>query len=266
MGTRTRSERIGYISRPQPPGSVPPEVGTKNDGGKTYLTKVWATVCLIVAIFGGGIFGYPAIRDLINAVFPTKPGYNLVLPFRDSLEFIDVNENDWHYEVVNHLTSRGIGDSAENIMFDPDGYITYEQLSYWLIKTLGISRDNSSHETMTYDQCLKEAQRQKIIPPRYYSQNVRVTRNDAATMILRTLSVIEKDSSLSKGNNVYAGLSTPTKIFNKDANREMILLTESGVIWGDTNAENLRPTDFLTRAEAAQMLYQVYTRLHKLEN
>lgn len=185
-------------------------------------------------------------------------GYNKV-------SFRDVAESDWYSKAVGFIAAREITTGTGGNNFNPEAKLTRGQVIVMLMRAYDIAPDLSQEDNFAdagmtyYTGYLGVAKSLGIsagVGNNLFAPNREITRQEMFTLLYNTLKGIK---SLPKGK---AGkpLSAFTDAENiaSWAKEAMTYLIETGVINGRGN--KLLPTSTTTRAEMAQVLYNLLSR------
>ena len=167
-------------------------------------------------------------------------------------KFNDVRPNDWFNSAVASVASVGIIEGIGSNRFDPHGKLTTAQLIAMLMRT---QYGRMSGGNSWYAPYIEQAQRDGILfASDSLDPNVEITRAQAALIITR---YIERFNPNWTKNRVSG---SPNDIANVP--NEYRSSVEKAYSWnlvsGDAN-NIFNPHSTLTRAEAAQILYNYYS-------
>lgn len=181
------------------------------------------------------------------------------------VSFNDVASGAWYHGAVSFIAARGITDGTGDGIYSPDAALTRGQLIVLLMRTYGIAPDASPTNNFSdagntyYTNYLATAKRLGIsegVGNNMFAPGKQITRQEMFTLLYNALKVIGKLPQGDSGNELSdfsdAGLIDS---WAKDA---MTLLVETGTISG--NAGKLTPFSTTTRAEMAQVLYNLLTK------
>ena len=185
-------------------------------------------------------------------------GYNAV-------RFNDVAENVWYSDAVYFLAARNIASGTGNGNYGPHEKLTRGEFIVMLMRAYGITENTNTADNYTdagntyYTGYLAAAKRLGIsngVGNNLFAPEKQITRQEMFTLLYNALKVIDK---LPKGNSgkALSDFSDEGKIASwaKDA---IALLVKTGTIGGSYG--KLCPTDTMTRAEMAQVLYNLMSR------
>jgi hypothetical protein len=190
-------------------------------------------------------------------------GYN-------NVAFSDVAAGTWYYDPVTFIAARGITSGTDNGNFGPDTALKRGEFIVMLMKAYGIApeavpTDNFADAGDTYyTGYLAAAKRLGItsgIGNNLFAPDNEITRQEMFTLLYHALKVI---GQLPQGTKLPDGSRNTTLSSFSDAGQiaswakdAMTLLVETGIIEG--SAGKLAPASTTTRAEMAQVLYNLLT-------
>jgi len=189
---------------------------------------------------------------------PYIVGYNPV-------SFADVPGSAWYSKAVGYLAARDIAAGTDKGGFDPQGQVTRGQFIVLLLKAFGIQPETAGAANFAdagdayYAGYLAAAKKLGIatgVGDNLFAPNKTVTRQELFTLLHRALEqlgelpVEKTGASLSS----YAD-SGDIAGFAKEAFQSFV---ESGIVAGD--GAKLNPKGITSRAEAAQVLYQLLSK------
>ena len=202
-----------------------------------------------------------------GTIFPgaseDKPSENTENSEPDITElFGDLKNYDWAQEAVKELYDSGIVNGMEEGIFNPAGQVTREQFAKMVVQLFGLSsggtRTNFSDvdESAWYAPYINAALQAGYIQGQsenYFGIGEPIMRQDMATILYRALGDQNSKAVLDfTDNDAIAG-------YAKDAIAELVGL---GVINGYQDG-SFQPRGTATRAEAAKMVYGIYSYLNK---
>jgi len=182
-------------------------------------------------------------------------GYNPV-------SFADVSQSAWYKDAVTFLAARNITSGTTVDQYSPNAEVTRGQFIVLLLKAYGIEADENITTNFAdagdtyYTPYLSTAKRLGIttgIGDNKFDPNSKISRQDLFTLLYRALDVIGEIPTKSTNTSV-SSFSDADQIagYAKDA---FTIFVESGAIKG--NNEKLDPKGISTRAEVAQVLYNL---------
>lgn len=180
--------------------------------------------------------------------------------------FADLSEAEWARTAVEVLAAKGIIDGTAPGAYSPSAAIARADFTALLVKTLGLagSAESSfadiSREHRHYRE-LAVAEKLGIVQGsggNRFEPSAKITRQDMMVLTARALKIA---NALDRGGTA-AGLASFTDAgqMAEYAQESAAALVSAGLIQG--NEGRLQPLDSLTRAEAAVLLYRVYTRMY----
>lgn len=182
-------------------------------------------------------------------------GYNKV-------SFQDVSADAWYDQPVSFIAARGIATGIGNGNFGPNTQLSRGQFIVMLMKAYGITPDENPADNFSdagntyYTGYLAAAKRLGIstgVGSNLYVPEKQITRQEMFTLLYSALKVMGQlpQSNSDKGLESFSDVGQVAP-WAKDA---MTLLMQNGLIAGSNGA--LKPTDTTTRAEMAQVLYNL---------
>ena len=185
-------------------------------------------------------------------------GYNKV-------KFKDVPQTAWYSNAVGFIAARGITTGTGDGNFSPNENLTRGQFIVMLMKAYGIAPDTDPKDNFAdagatyYTGYLAAAKRFKIskgVGNNMFAPDIEITRQEMFTLLYNALKVIGKLPKGTAGKPLSAFAdANDIATWAKEA---MTLLVETGTISGD--GRNLFPTNTTTRAEMAQVLFNLLSR------
>ncbi|USB32693.1 S-layer homology domain-containing protein [Paenibacillus sp. YPG26] len=176
--------------------------------------------------------------------------------------FNDVTSSAWYYDAITFNAARGIALGTGQGEFSPNESLTRGQFLVMLMRAYGIQEDHTLSDNFSdaghtyYTSYLASAKKLGIttgIGDNKFAPDSEITRQDMFTLVYRVLESLqqlpERTSSQSiKDYNDGAKISPY-------ASEALNALIQAGMIKGDKG--NLHPANGTTRAELAQMLYNL---------
>lgn len=185
-------------------------------------------------------------------------GYNKV-PFQD------VASTAWYDDAISFISARGIATGTSEGHFTPDGKLSRGQFLVMVMRAYGISADEGSKDNFSdagatyYTGYLAAAKRLGItagVGNNAFAPDMQITRQEMVTLLYNTLKPIGKlPASTSEKSLTAFHDANGIASWAKDA---MGLFVRTGTISGSDG--KLNPTDTTSRAELAQVLYQLMIR------
>lgn len=183
----------------------------------------------------------------------------------NQVSFEDVAAGAWYGKAVSFIAAREITASTGNGNYSPDAKLTRGDFLVMLMKSYDIAADTNPVDNFSdagntyYTDYLAAAKRLGIssgVGNNLFAPEKEITRQEMFTLLYNALKVIGK---LPQGNSgkmlsdfIDAGL------IDSWAKEAMTLLVETGSIGG--NVGKLTPTSTTTRAEMAQVLYNLLAK------
>lgn len=185
-------------------------------------------------------------------------GYNKV-------NFADVSESSWYSNAVSFLAARSITSGTDAEHYNPNAVVSRGQFIVLLLKAYGISPDTTASGNFTdagstyYTNYLATAKRLGVATgsgDNQFKPDNQITRQELFTLLYRSLEVLGELPS----EQTAATLSTFSDAgeIAEFAQEALKALVERGVVTG-TNGK-LNPQEVTTRAEAAQVIYNLLSR------
>jgi hypothetical protein len=185
-------------------------------------------------------------------------GYNKV-------SFNDVSEAEWYNKAVSFIAARNITQGTGNGKFRPDGKLTRGQFIVMLMKTYGMDPDAYPTDNFAdagntyYTGYIAAAKRRGItngIGNNLFAPEKEITRQEMFTLLCNALKVIDQLPEGDFGKTLFD--FTDAGEIDSWAMGAMAMLVETGTIVG--NAGRLDPKSTTTRAEMAQVLYNLLSK------
>ncbi|MED5019582.1 S-layer homology domain-containing protein [Paenibacillus chibensis] len=183
----------------------------------------------------------------------------------NQVSFKDVTAGTWFDKAVSYIAAREITTGTGNGNYSPDTKLIRGDFLVMLMKSYDIAADTNPADNFSdagntyYTDYLAAAKRLGIssgMGNHMFAPEKEITRQEMFTLLYNALKVIGK---LPQGNSGKA-LSdfTDAGLIDSWAKEAMTLLVETGGIGG--NAGKLTPTSTTTRAEMAQVLYNLLAK------
>lgn len=234
--------------------SLPYELGANENPEKlsVYLLKDDGTVEAVPAKYVDG-----------KVVFKRK-GFSLYVVKESNVTFADLNQAAWSKDTVEYLASKGIAIAKSGNNFEPNAKITRAEFLDMLMR---IAQLNGDVQKMPFTDVTSNDWYAGSVAAAYdngivsgttattFSPDAPITRQDMAVMISKVLSADGYTSAdlteLSRFNDGTA-IATYAKAAVALVSRETIV--------NGTPEGNFKPKDNTTRAEAAAMIYNMFTK------
>ena len=176
--------------------------------------------------------------------------------------FNDVPKEHWAHDAVNELHSRGVINGVALHTFDPDRYVTREEFVKMYVMafdiydgtSLTIFKDLLGHWANLYVASAQVCGIVKGQDNHTFGVGQPITRQDAAVMLMRVLDYKGIELEMGEGKNF-----SDEELISDYAKDSIAKLSGAGVISGMTDTE-FAPTDKLTRAQAAKLIYGALKR------
>ena len=200
-----------------------------------------------------------------SVVFTTTHFSNYAVGYKISdlsEKFSDVLSDAWYYDAVTFIATKGITTGTGEGKFSPNATLSRGQFITMLLRAYGIAADTNPTDNFSdagdtyYTGYLAVAKRLGIsggIGDNKFAPNQAITRQEMFTMLYNALKAIDQ---LPKGDSGKT-LSdfTDSANISSYAQEAMSSLVEAGIVSGSNG--NLRPTATTTRAQMAQVLYNL---------
>jgi hypothetical protein len=181
------------------------------------------------------------------------------------VNFTDVADTAWYSDAVGFISARGITTGTGNSSFSPKAKLTRGEFIVMMMRAYGIAPDESPTDNFSdagntyYSGYLATAKRLGIsagVGNNLFAPGKEITRQEMLTLLYNALKVI---GQLPQGNSgkTLTDFTDAGQIdsWAKDA---MTQLVEMGTVGG--SGVKLSPTATATRAEMAQVLYNLLSR------
>jgi len=185
-------------------------------------------------------------------------GYNKV-------SFSDVAASAWYNKAVGFIAGRGITAGTGNGNYSSEAKLTRCEFLVMMLRAYGIAPDASPKDNFTdagstyYTGYLAAAKRLGItegVGNNMFAPGKEITRQEMFTLLYNTLKVIKQLPQGDSGKSL-SSFSDASDIASW-AKEAMALLVETGTIGG--NAGKLSPGSTTTRAEMAQVIYNLFSK------
>ncbi|MDQ8739176.1 S-layer homology domain-containing protein [Paenibacillus sp. LHD-38] len=197
--------------------------------------------------------------DFVTAHFSQYiVGYNKV-------NFTDVPDTAWYEDAVGFLAARSITTGTDKEHYSPNATVTRGQFIVFLLKAYGIMPNEKETNNFSdagdayYTNYLGAAKRLGItngIDGTIFEPNSKITRQDLFTLLYRSLEVLG-ELPAATSNVTMSSFSDAEQIagYASDAFKSLV---EGGIVTGSQS--KLNPRDFSTRAQVAQVLYNLLSK------
>lgn len=203
-------------------------------------------------------------NDTDEVVFTTTHFSKFAVAYNKK-SFLDLSDYSWANKQIEVLASKGIIIGVSDNRFDPSISITRADAVLLLMRALDFPLLDGEGSSFTdvqaddyYYEAVAAAESLGIIngvSDQTFDPSTAISRQDMMLMIHRALSVGEKEQR-EAATGVLNGYRDKDQIASY-ALASISSLVESGVVIGHDN--QLNPTGKLTRAEAAVLIYRVYS-------
>jgi uncharacterized lipoprotein YddW (UPF0748 family) len=206
------------------------------------------------------VYAVTALDRLHNESRPTVTGYN------NSKHFYDVGANSaWAIQAIDWLHERDVVQGVGNGLFAPSSNVKRADFLVMAMRTYGIAPAASSNNfadagNTYYTNYLAKAKQLGIVTGvgdnRFLPENS-ITRQDMFVILYRILNELDRLPTVGTPVATLADFTDSSQIASY-AVEPMKLFVETGVVRGD--GQRLTPRANSTRAQAAQVLYNLITR------
>jgi len=185
-------------------------------------------------------------------------GYNPV-------KFGDVDEEEWYYKPISFIAARKIAAGTGNGNFSPDAKITRGEFIVMMMKSYGITEDNNLSNNFSdagstyYTGYLAAAKKLGIssgVGGNMFAPDKEITRQEMFTMLYKALKMIDRLPE-GKSGKLLSDFAD-SEIIESWAEEAISMMVESGNITG--SAGKINPQDMTSRAEMAQVLYNLLSK------
>jgi|GEM_PF-7034290 S-layer homology domain. len=204
--------------------------------------------------------GYSSAAQSVS--FKTKHFSSYAVGYNE-IKFADVSDHAWYKNAVAFAAARGITNGISNTQFAPDNKITRGDFLVMLMRTYGIQADQSVTNNFAdagntyYSNYLGTAKKLGLVTGtgnNRFEPNTSISRQDMVVMIYNVLEKIgELPAELTGGKTMDA--YKDTNDIGAYAYKAMKLFVETNIVSGSNG--KLMPKGFSTRAETAQVLYNI---------
>ena len=178
----------------------------------------------------------------------------------NDLPFDDIDDVKWAYAAIEHLYDNKILNGKSENKFAPNDYVKREEFVKLLVNAFELSGSDSIdfddvEENAWYSEFVKTAFKNEIIKgisENKFGVGENITREDMAVMIYRAVNVVGLELDIIVENKAELNDLDNVSDYAKEAVDFMI---GKGAIKG--TAGMFKPKSFATRAETAQMLYNI---------
>ena len=181
----------------------------------------------------------------------------------ETTDFGDCTDSHWAYEYVSELKNKKIINGYEDGNFHPDEYVTREEYVKLIIAATGLYSSNAecdfsdvSKDDWCYKFVASAVQKEivKGVSDTEFGTGMFITREDAAVIAARTLSMFNQNVSASQ-----SGFADEEQISDY-AKEDVNLLAQMGIINGFEDGR-FAPADNITRAQAAKIIAMLRNKI-----
>lgn len=195
--------------------------------------------------------------------YPASQSVTVTVP--DYVTFADVAASSWYNDAVGYLAARSIATGTDDTHFTPNAPVTRGQFTVLLLKALGIAPETAGADNFAdagtgyYSGYLAAAKKLGIATGSGSNQFLpeqSLTREELFTLLYRALDALGELPAQQTGTGL-SGYSDAGQLaaFAQEA---VEALSASGIVQG--NGGKLEPKAQTTRAQAAQVLYNLLSR------
>ena len=254
------------------PGASFASVGLLTKGDRVAITeqqsdgtRMWGKtdtgwICLDYVIFDG---------DGSDEIEPDEPDETEPAVPEKLMNFEDVSETKWYWECVKFVYQNGYMNGVSTTRFGPDDSMTRAMLVTVLYRMAGqpevepelLGQFTDVDDSDYYAYAVAWAKANGIVngvSATSFAPERKVSRQDAITIFHRYfVKYLQMEDNTSTDLNAFADHGKVSS-YAKDS---IGWAVEVGIVSGSVNTEGafLKPTDDLTRAQAAQLMYKLAT-------
>lgn len=199
-----------------------------------------------------------------TVIFTTTHFSYYAVGYKDLLTilFSDVRTTAWYYDVVTFIAEKGITKGTGDDKFSPKADLTRGQFIVMVMRAYNIEPDLNLVDNFldagnkyytSYLATAKHLGISKGVGNNMFAPNKTITRQEMFTLLHNVLAVVGEIPEGTSGKKL-SDFSDASKI-SSWAKEAMTMLVETGIVTGSNN--KLAPTAFTTRAEMAQVLYNL---------
>jgi hypothetical protein len=202
----------------------------------------------------------------IKAVKFTVTHFSKFMIGYNEVSFIDVAANAWYKKAVGFMAARGVTRGVGEGRFAPDYNVTRADFLIMIMRAYNIEPDETVTDNFVdagdkyYTPYLGTAKRMGLvlgIGDNKYAPEENITRQDMFVILYRILDKLN-ELPVSKSERSFESFNDTYKVADY-AKEAMKLFVETGIVSGD-GKNNLIPRDTSTRAQAAQVLYNLLSQ------
>lgn len=236
-------------------GTVVTVTATPNEGYYLADVTVYDAAENEIAVVDNA-FTMPANSVIVYATF--AEGDEPITPPVDSYEFVDVSSTHWAYEYIGALKALGIvgGVDEEGKYFEPESNVTRAEFTKMIVGILGLDVNPNATVDFTdakndwytpYIAAAVEAGIVNGVSDTEFAPNAAISRQDACTILGRIfIGVDAPEFDILKWND-------SAKI--ADYAKQYVQILAALEIVNGYGDNTFRPTENITRAEAAKVIY-----------
>ncbi len=184
------------------------------------------------------------------------------VPQTINMPFNDLGSVEWAHTAISALSNRGIINGKSETQYCPSDHITREEIVKIIVNASGtqLGADHGVFADVNSDSWyapyVNAAYHNGLcqgVGNSNFGVGLQVSRQDAAVMIYNAL--VKKGIELPKNTQIAF---SDTEHISDYALDKIVALSQAGIVKGDSN-QNFNPKALLTRAEAAQLVYNCLT-------
>lgn len=189
-------------------------------------------------------------------------GYNLV-------DFEDVEEMDWFYDAVTYISARDIVNGKAEGVYAPQDNITRAEFATLMVRIFQLTSDivenySDIEADMWYADYIRVSKANGILPEFYdetFEPNKAISREEMMFILYKALEVTKRLNILEDNGDKLSYFADADEVvdYAKEASEYLI---SRDIVNGNGNG-TVTPSKTSTRAEVAQMLYNMMTLLNR---
>lgn len=205
----------------------------------------------------------------VNAVLFKTTHFSKFIIGYNPVTFSDIATDSWYKSAVEFISARGITSGTGNNQFSPDAQLTRAQFVVLLMNAYQINTQNRGEfdhiQNFTdagntyYTEYLLAAKSLGLVNGvgnNLFAPEKEITRQEMFVMLYNALKVMEELPAMTVEKQLKS--FNDTNQIATWANEALSTLVKAGIVSGNNN--NLNPTSSTTRAEIAQVLYNLLSK------
>ena len=208
------------------------------------------------------IQGAEYVAEEKSVVFTTTHFSNYTIAFIKK-SFSDVKKKSWMEKPIEVLASNGIIEGKSETKFNPNDSISKGEFVGWLVKTLGLKAEFTTNfidvkESNKYYNEIGISKALGITTGNNgkFSPKDNISKQDMAVLTIKALKAAKLTLKVGKSQDLSK--FTDAEKISKYAKADVATMVKMGLLKGSSN-HVLNPLRKLTRAEAALVLYRIYS-------